>query len=209
MQEFLSALQSASIIIAALMGAYGLDAWRREFVGKRKMELAEEVLALCYETKEIIDFMRSPGGFSGEGESRIQEPGESEGVKTKRNNAFIPIERHNQHIEKLSRLWTLSYRFRAQFSDSEAQPIDDLRNIIVEIKSAAHMLYVCSQGEETMSAQAQKTRSESQGIVWTGHQTPDPIAPKIEQAIATIEATCKGVLMSKSTLFGWINTRLS
>ena len=48
-----------SVVIAALSFVYGVSAWRREFVGKRRIELAEEVLALAYEIEEIIGSIRS------------------------------------------------------------------------------------------------------------------------------------------------------
>jgi hypothetical protein len=214
-KDILELLQSTSIIFAALTGAFGIDAWRREFVGKRKMELAEEVLALCYETQEIIDYIRSPGGFSGEGESRIPNDNESENVRNAKNLAFIPIERHNQRIEKLSRLWALSYRFRAQFSISEAQPIEDLRDVIVQIKSAAHMLaHMASINYEATRTQEANDRFDEklkqyQAVIWEGESDPDLIKLKVDNAVAAISATCKGVLMSKGTLFGLINRKIN
>ena len=46
LNEMAGIAQSISITLAGLFAIYGFDAWRREFVGKRRMELAEEVLAL-------------------------------------------------------------------------------------------------------------------------------------------------------------------
>lgn len=37
--------QSVSVILACMFTIYGIDSWRREFVGKRRMELADEILA--------------------------------------------------------------------------------------------------------------------------------------------------------------------
>src|SRR5713226_3686529 len=57
---------SLGAILGIPLVLYGIDAWRREAMWKRRSELCEEVLALCYETKEIIGYMRSSGGFGGD-----------------------------------------------------------------------------------------------------------------------------------------------
>lgn len=41
-----------AVIIAAVT-AVGFSQWRRDIAGRRKIELAEEVLALFYESKDI------------------------------------------------------------------------------------------------------------------------------------------------------------
>ena len=43
------------------LGWKGLSKWHTETVGKRRVELAEAVLADIYEAKEIIENARSPG----------------------------------------------------------------------------------------------------------------------------------------------------
>lgn len=43
--DWLEVLTQISILVAI----YGINAWRREYVGKRQLELAEDSLALFYE----------------------------------------------------------------------------------------------------------------------------------------------------------------
>lgn len=62
--EWTGLIRNVLVIIASIVAIYGIRAWRREFIGKRKIELAEEVLALFYETRDIIRYIRDPGGFS-------------------------------------------------------------------------------------------------------------------------------------------------
>ena len=66
------------------MAAYSLDAWRREFMGKRRMELAEEVLALFYQARDVIEQIRSPVRYLGEGQTREAAPDER-GLSTRRH----------------------------------------------------------------------------------------------------------------------------
>ena len=189
---------SLGVIVGIPLVLYGIDAWRREAMWKRRSELCEEVLALCYETKEIIGYMRSPGGFGGEGETRHPAEGESDDVRRKKNLAWIPIERHNQHLEKLSRLWALSYRFRAQFGIEKTQPIQDLRDVITSVKSAAFILsnFWTQLNFDVMTAEQYESNTalvrKYEAIFWAGHRTGDPvngIAPqdeiqsKVDQAV--------------------------
>jgi hypothetical protein len=60
-------IAASSPAIAALSFLYGVFAWKREFVGKRRIELAEDVLAKFYEAAEAIRAIRSPFGWGEEG----------------------------------------------------------------------------------------------------------------------------------------------
>ncbi len=49
---------------AATIAYRGLNKWRAETIGKRKAELAEEVIADFYEARDIIIAARSPGSLN-------------------------------------------------------------------------------------------------------------------------------------------------
>ena len=67
-------LESISLIIAAWAVIIGVNAWRREYIGKRRLELAEEVLSLFYEARDIIRYIRNPFGYIGRGVHVMQLP---------------------------------------------------------------------------------------------------------------------------------------
>jgi hypothetical protein len=48
----------ASSILVLLLAVYGVDSWRREHPGKRRIELAEDTLALFYEAVDAIRHIR-------------------------------------------------------------------------------------------------------------------------------------------------------
>lgn len=54
LKDWIDLIQGASVIIASCVAIFGINAWRKEFVDKRRIELAEEVLALFYQAKDII-----------------------------------------------------------------------------------------------------------------------------------------------------------
>src|SRR6266540_1170536 len=140
LQSWAHFFQSASVIVAALVAIFGIDAWRREYVGKRRMELAEEVLALFYQARDVIRSIRNPVGYSGEGETRKRGPNESREMKEALDRAYVLHERYNKHVDLFSRLHALRYRFMAQVGKEKSRPFDDLDRILGELFLAARRL---------------------------------------------------------------------
>ena len=57
-------VKQISIILGIGVAFYGIDSWRREHTGKRRIELAEDALALFYEAVDAIKHMRHPASFN-------------------------------------------------------------------------------------------------------------------------------------------------
>jgi hypothetical protein len=186
-------IQNVFVIMASLIAIYGIRAWRREFIGKRKIELAEEVLALFYEARDIIRYIRDPGGFSKEGSSRETEGEETPLVKQARDQAFVPMERYNEHRATFSKLYSLKYRFVAYFGKDAAAPFDDLRGILNEIFLAARRLarYWSIESGTPMTEEKVKKREMSEAIFWEDEAAKDPINPKLDHIIEQMERMCK------------------
>ncbi len=72
-----SVVTAITAIVGVVIAARGLNKWRAETIGKRKAELAQEVLADFYQARDIIDVARSPGGFGHEGDTRQKDDWES------------------------------------------------------------------------------------------------------------------------------------
>ncbi len=56
----LKEMSSMSDLGLLFIAMYGLHSWRREYVYKRRVELAEEILIMFYKMKETISWIRSP-----------------------------------------------------------------------------------------------------------------------------------------------------
>jgi hypothetical protein len=80
-ESVLQVIQAVSLIVAALTAIYGINAWRSEFVGKKRIDLAEEVLVRFYEARDAIGAIRNPFGYVGEGSTR--QAGEHESAEEK------------------------------------------------------------------------------------------------------------------------------
>ncbi|GAB6163530.1 hypothetical protein JCM12298_26900 [Desulfothermus naphthae] len=119
--SILEALKEVSILIGIWVAIYGIDSWRREYIEKRKIELAEEVLALFYEVKDVIRYIRHPVSLSKETEDIERGPNETDAQYQARKNASVVFKRYNEHIQLFSRLRSLRYRFMAQVGNGECQ----------------------------------------------------------------------------------------
>jgi len=200
-------LSSISVIIASCTAIYGISAWKREFRGKRQIELAEEALALFYEVREVITSARSPLGFGYEGATRQSEAEETPAQKKARDAAHVIFERFQPHEELFSKLYAMRYRFMAQFGLDSAKPFDDLKQIRNEIFSAARRLArlwakdVSHFDEKTLETHNGKIQ-KYESIFWDTYDgVGDPINPRLDKVITEIEAICRPVIMDKRSIF--------
>jgi len=189
--------QNISIIIASLTAIYGIISWRKEHLGKRKIDLAEEVLCAIYEMKDVIKYIRSPFGFSGEGSTRERSKYETEEQSQILDNAYVVFERYNNQKDVFSNFYKLKYRYIANFGKNSEQPFLIIRKATNEIFSAARMLgqrYWKDQGRRRMSEaefeKHLKQMEKFENIFWE-HDDDDEINKKINEAISICEDICK------------------
>jgi hypothetical protein len=202
-------LTSASIIIAAWAVIIGVDAWRREYVGKRRLELAEEVLALFYEARDVISYIRSPFSVSGEGSTRKVDPKESPEEKEINDRAYIVFERYNKRQDLFNKLYSMRYRYMARFGKDSAKPFDGLRKIINEIFASAQMLsfYWKEQGRRTWANKEEfekhlKEMHKHESVFWEMSPDKDPILPRVNAVISDIESQALKVIGGKGVMEG-------
>ena len=89
-------ITSISVMIAAIAFVSGINAWKREFVGKRRIELAETVLAMFYEAQDAIREIRSPFGTTNEGNTRKRSDNELEEDAIILDRAYVVFERYKK-----------------------------------------------------------------------------------------------------------------
>ena len=210
---FIETLENISVIVAAISVIYGIGAWRREYVGKHQIDLAEEVLELFYEAKDLISMIRNPGSTGDEGKTRKPQEGETPEEKELRDRAYIVFERYLDNKEVFNKIHAKRYRFLARFGPEAGNPFDALRKILSEIFIAARLLpdYWLRQGKvqrtEARRQEDLKKMYELQGKFWEGSEDPDPINPKVGQIISEIESICRPIIDRKGfmeTFIDWI-----
>jgi hypothetical protein len=195
----ISILESVTVILASLIASgtviYGINAWRREYLGKKELELAEEVLALFYEARDAIRFIRNPFSYGGEGGTRKPNPNETIEEKRIYDNAYVVYERYNKRQELFSKISSMRYRYMAQFGKEAAKPFDELNKIVNEIFIAAQMLpfYWIAQGHQLWKDEEEFKRHlsemhKNEAVFWEMGKDRDKITPRVDALISEIEA---------------------
>jgi hypothetical protein len=82
-------LKDLSIIVASCTAIYGIGSWRREYVGKKRAELAEEALCHFYEARDAIQHIRNPFSRGGEGSTRKADENETPEQKEAFDRAYV------------------------------------------------------------------------------------------------------------------------
>ena len=195
-------IASVSVIVASGAAIYGINAWRREFKGKRDIELAEEVLALFYEARDAIKSIRSPLGFQGEGSTRKPQEGETPEQKAARDSVYVVFERYEKRQEPFNKLRSKRYQFMVRFGYESIKPFDDIEQIVREIFGAARRLahlYVKNMAASTAVKENQHSQQveKHETIFWDTFGEDDPINPRLDQVISDIERICRPIIMEQ------------
>jgi hypothetical protein len=185
-------LKSGSIIVASGVAIWGISAWRREHVGKKRLDTAEELLALFYQAKDVIAEIRNPGSFGSEASGRPRHPGESEEDTKLKDMAYIPYARYQKQSELFGKLKALRYRAMAQFGPQFGKPFEDLDRIISEIFTAVGMLPQLWRniGGPNNEERNLKLQRQLEGRIWIGgdvNEESDKMGARIDAIVAEVE----------------------
>jgi hypothetical protein len=210
--DWIQILQQVSILIGILVVIYGIDAWRREHIGKRQLELAEDTLALFYEAADAIRHMRHPASFGHETEVLKPGEGETDPQFEARKNASVVFHRYNQYQEIFNKIHASRYRFMAQIGKDESEPFNELRKIVNEITLSARMLARLWARDHFRTDDQWKLHQEQinkhESVFWEGSEEDDPINPKIDKVIEDIEKTCQSIISGNGTLRSFLNIKI-
>ena len=122
--DFTSIIQTVAVVAAAIAAIRGLNTWRKQQIGQRQFELAEEALTLAYELQGIIDWARHPVSLSSEGHDRPGRDDEPENLRSINDAYYAGISRLSQHEETFAKMRTIRMRFKAHFGDSAADTLE-------------------------------------------------------------------------------------
>jgi len=207
--EILEALKEISLLIGIWVAIYGIDSWRREHKGKRQLELAEETLALFYEVRDVIAYIRNIVSFSNETEGIERGEDESEERYEARKQASIVFKRYNENQELFNKIHAMRYRFMAQIGKEQAEPFNELRKIVNEIFISARMLSQLWSRRHFRTQEQEdkhyKSIERHEAVFYEGIEEEDPIIPRLNKLVDEIEETCKSIISGKGTLHGFLN----
>ena len=92
--QILGEISNVAVAAAALFASWlawkGLSTWKRDTVGRRRIELAEDTIADFYEARDIITAIRNPFSYGGEAEQREGRDEEKPEIQEYRDAYYIP-----------------------------------------------------------------------------------------------------------------------
>lgn len=170
---------------AAIFGAWiakkGLDKWKSETMGKRRIELAEQALTLAYETADVLALART---WVPRSESIKPETPPSKQELLERLDK--PLELLRDHAELFAKLRLTSFAFAIHFGPNSTGSFSVLLGLRDELNFAAH------------AAIAEIRRGggfDPMPILSTSAELDETDA-KIARAVSDLEQICKSVLAS-------------
>jgi len=187
-------MMGLSAVVAGWAGIRGLNAWRAETVGRRKTELAEEVLAQFYRARDVLTWARFPASEDDEDEGRdeVRAGSGADDDELERSEIFTPVDRLTKESQVFSELQASRYRFMAYFGEEAARPFEEIRAIHTEIIDSAHNLIRTYGEDPTGSEEAERDQWEA-AIGW-GEGEGDPLKKRLDSAVKAIEQTCRPLI---------------
>lgn len=132
---------AGAAIFAAWQGIKGLNAWRTEQLGTRKIELAEEALTHFYQIEHAFDHIRSPISDASESEDRVEQGHESSAQKHARDIAHTTWKRLNAQADLFQSFYVTGLTLRAHFGEEIYDQCKNVRRCFGRVRVAAQMLY--------------------------------------------------------------------
>lgn len=149
-------------------------AYDREFNDhKRRVELAEEVLAGFIKMRDIIREVRSPMSFGNEGEDRPKWDGETDQQAKARRTYFVPASRLMKHADFINTLMTKRYRMSANFGPEAEVPFTMIWETLAHIQSAVRMM-MSSISPSGLREGPTDLWQKWESAIWAGAEQPDP-----------------------------------
>lgn len=192
MPTWLTALLSFAGVLSTLF--LGLIGWRIQLIGKRRTEIAEEALLAFAHAVDAVKMIRSPAGFSSEGEAVRSELGKPKDAELPGESFHVTLWRMRQSREKFEGLRRLHLLTKYHFGDEADAAFTALNDALNKISIAARMgITTARRGDPTYRDQAAADAAIGrverwENAIWEGAGETDEIAEMIEGARRRLEA---------------------
>ncbi len=175
-----------SLVVAAYFGVRGLNEWRRQLIGTRKLEAAEQALVAAHEALSALRAVRSPLGFVGEAEGATDSRGEI--LTGTRQGYYVPVARMRKNSEIFSKLWASQLRCKVLFGDEADRHFNAFLDAQKDIAIASRML-VETRREDGIDEESRALIRKWRETIWdvSTDGSPDRITKSLNDAITGLE----------------------
>jgi len=197
--QFLDCLDSVAVIIASVVAIWGINTWKREHVGRRRIDLAEETLALFYEARDVINATRSAIGQAGDTElveewASYNETDASSGGPAPPPLLALRLSRRQRDL--FSRIRAVRFRFAAAFGRDAAQPFYDLLAVRRDICDAEDEFRLVHDNVNEVTEDHKRRMTELIRVMYTGSNDSDPTTRRLNEIVEGVERVCRPVIES-------------
>lgn len=189
------------------LAVYGIHSWRRDFLGKRQIELAEETLALFYKAHDAVRAIRNPGSFASESDGRVRPEGEEPHQTDVRDIAYIVHKRIEQHDETFSKLHAIRYQVMARFGKDKGAPFEKMRGVVIQIAVAANSYVRVGSNREIVIRRAEFLRKH-ESVFWQGLEDNDPLQAEVDAIMVEIEGMMRPIIDRAATEGSWLVSKV-
>lgn len=151
MSDFIS---SMSVAFAALTFIFGVSAWKREFIGRKKIDLYEKALNYIYKAKESIGYIRMPISSQSEGSTRKKGPHETSEESEILDRAFVTMERFKKSNTLFDEIRILHHQINLISDDATVNIFNTFHSNLDKLYRAAriHPQLVLNQGNKPVDS---------------------------------------------------------
>lgn len=190
-------ISTIGTIFAGFFGAgiaawLGFQQWRKQRWFENREKIAVEVLTDFYDARSVLEWVRMPGAYEGEGKTREAEPSETPEIEGARNAFFTPVERMQAHKEMFSRMDAARFKVMALFGPDSEEPFSKMIEVRNKIYFASHGLV--AKADELPD----ETTKRDKAIIWSDPIKKDELANEIDGIISEIEVICRPILTPAS-----------
>ena len=183
-------------IIAALVVVYGVNSWRRETVGKRRLDAGEAIMSKFYQTRDAIREIRDPWSSPAESSERERSDNESETVRRALDISFVVNKRLQSKEALFTEFRSLKYMAMSVFGPDAEQPFKEIESVIREIKNAAFWLQADPWLPEIYQSEPDrrenlKQQRELRSVIWSRYSDNDKIEQRVQDAVNQMESMAK------------------
>lgn len=214
MLDIATIAQSVAIISACWTIIAGIGAWKREFIGKRQIELAEQTLAKFFEIKDALTYIRNPFSNNEEGKTRKRDDRETEEDAELLDRGYVVVERYGKKETAFAEFNLLKYRFMATFGADKEPIFIDTYKTVNSIFHSARLLathYWKRQGrvqmEENEFQRHLDQMNKHEGILWDSGSEDDEIQIQLQSIHARLEAATKHCFQEPVASYAWFTKK--
>lgn len=195
-ENWKAVVEAVSAVTVAVCAVCALYTWRKEFVGKKKIEFAAEFMEKAIEIKDLISFVRN--GWAAEAEKKeIEKKLKKEGCfyESAKLSYLVPKWRLLQNDSKIMTFSNLRTKASMYFGEDALKIFYLINKIILHINFEAEILFKDS------DFLSKKIKQEYQKTIWASFDDEDKIALEFDKVVNELKSNLEPIYRDKK--FKW------